>query len=255
MTGGVRPAQTALLSVAQMAEADRAAIAAGTPGSVLMQNAGNAVAQEIIRRWPPCPVTVLCGPGNNGGDGFVAALALAQAGWPVRVALLGDRERLRGDARFHAMRWNGSIDRVSPAALEGAALVVDALFGSGLSRPLDPQVAATLGAVAQRGLPLIAVDVPSGVMGDTGESVGAAPRGLHRHLRAQKARPRTDARPGLVRGNRGRGYRHSRLRSRIACASTAGRTIPGYGGRNGRAANPRRINTRGDMPCCAAAIP
>jgi ADP-dependent NAD(P)H-hydrate dehydratase / NAD(P)H-hydrate epimerase len=175
LTGGVGPAQTALLSVAQMAEADRAAIAAGTPGSVLMQTAGNAVAHEIIRRWPPCPVTVLCGPGNNGGDGFVAALALAQAGWPVRVALLGDLERLHGDARLHAMRWNGSIDRVSPAAIEGAALVIDALFGSGLSRPLDPQIAATLSAVAQRGLPLIAVDVPSGVMGDTGESVGAVP--------------------------------------------------------------------------------
>ncbi len=105
----------------------------------------------------------------------MAALALAQAGWPVRVALLGDLESLHGDARLHAMRWNGSIDRVSPAALEGAALVVDALFGSGLSRPLDPQIAATLSAVAQRGVPLVAVDVPSGVMGDTGESVGAAP--------------------------------------------------------------------------------
>jgi hydroxyethylthiazole kinase-like uncharacterized protein yjeF len=175
LTGGVRPIQTALLSVAQMAEADRAAIAAGTPGSMLMQAAGNAVAQEIIRRWPPCPVVVLCGPGNNGGDGFVAALALAQAGWPVRVALLGDLQRLPGDARLHAMRWNGSIDRVGPAVLEGAALVVDALFGSGLSRPLDPQVNATLSAVAQRGLPLVAVDVPSGVLGDTGQSVGAAP--------------------------------------------------------------------------------
>ena len=175
MTGGARAAPTALLRVAQMAEADRAAIAAGTPGSVLMQTAGNAVAQEIVRRWPPCPVTVLCGPGNNGGDGFVVALALARAGWPVRVALLGDAEKLHGDARLHAERWNGSIDRVSPAALEGAALVVDALFGSGLSRPLDPQITATLSAVAQRGLPLVAVDVPSGVMGDTGESVGAAP--------------------------------------------------------------------------------
>jgi hydroxyethylthiazole kinase-like uncharacterized protein yjeF len=175
LTGGARAAPTALLSVAQMAEADRAAIAAGTPGSVLMQTAGNAVAQEILRRWSPCPVTVLCGPGNNGGDGFVAALALAQAGWPVRVALLGDLASLHGDARLHAERWSGSIDRVSPATLEGAALVVDALFGSGLSRPLDPQIAAILSAVAQRGLPLVAVDVPSGVMGDTGESVGAAP--------------------------------------------------------------------------------
>ena len=172
MTDGL---QTALLSVAQMTEADRAAVAAGTPGSQLMLNAGNAVVREIMRRWPPRAVTVLCGPGNNGGDGFVVAVALAQAGWPVRVALLGDRENLRGDARFHAARWSGGVEAVTPAAIDGAALVVDALFGSGLRRALDSPVVATLRAVAQRELPLVAVDVPSGVMGDTGESVGAAP--------------------------------------------------------------------------------
>jgi len=172
MTDG---SQTALLSVAQMTQADRAAVAAGTPGSVLMQNAGNAVVREIMRRWSPRAVTVLCGPGNNGGDGFVVAVALAQAGWPVRVAMLGNRENLRGDARFHAARWSGGVEAVTPAAIGDAALVVDALFGSGLSRALDRPVLATLSAVAQRGLPLVAVDVPSGVMGDTGESVGAAP--------------------------------------------------------------------------------
>src|SRR6202789_520484 len=167
--------QTALLSVAQMAEPDAAAIAAGTAGFVLMENSGNAVAREIARRWSPRPVTVLCGPGNNGGDGFVVALALARIGWPVRVALLGALEELRGDARLHAMRWSGSIERATPAALEDAALVVDALFGSGLRRPLEPQVAATLNAAAARGVPFVAVDVPSGVMGDTGESMGAVP--------------------------------------------------------------------------------
>ncbi|MGB6352937.1 MAG: NAD(P)H-hydrate dehydratase [Steroidobacteraceae bacterium] len=175
MTGGARSIRSELLSVAQMAAADRAAMAAGTPGSVLMQNAGDAVAREIGRRWSARPVVVLCGPGNNGGDGFVAALALAGAGWPVRVAALGDVQQLRGDARLHAMRWSGAIEQVTPAALEGAELVIDALFGSGLSRPLDPQVAATLKAASQRGLPLVAVDVPSGVMGDTGESEGAVP--------------------------------------------------------------------------------
>jgi hydroxyethylthiazole kinase-like uncharacterized protein yjeF len=173
--GDARPIQTALLSVAQMTEADRAAIAAGTPGVVLMQNAGDAVVREITRRWSPRPVTVLCGPGNNGGDGFVVATALAQAGWPVRVALLGVKEELRGDAGVHAARWSGGIESVAPDVIEGAALVVDALFGSGLSRRLDPQIVATLSAVTQRALPLVAVDVPSGVMGDTGESMGAAP--------------------------------------------------------------------------------
>jgi NAD(P)H-hydrate epimerase len=158
-----------------MTKADRAAIVAGIPGSTLMQNAGNAVVREIMRRWSLRPVSVVCGPGNNGGDGFVVATALAQAGWPVRIALLGPREKLRGDARIHAERWSGGIESVTPGVIEGAALVVDALFGSGLSRRLDPQVAATLTAVTRRGIPLVAVDVPSGVMGDTGESVGAAP--------------------------------------------------------------------------------
>ena len=170
MTGGD---ESALLSVAQMTEADRATIAAGTAGSLLMENAGIAVAREITRRWSPRPVTVLCGPGNNGGDGFVVAAALAHSGWQVRVALLGERQRLRGDAQFHATRWSGGVEAVTPAAIEGAALVVDALFGSGLSRPLDPQVIETLNAVSHRGVPLVAVDVPSGVMGDTGESLGA----------------------------------------------------------------------------------
>jgi ADP-dependent NAD(P)H-hydrate dehydratase / NAD(P)H-hydrate epimerase len=175
VTADTRPIHAALLSVAQMTAADAAAMAAGIPGSQLMQNAGNAVAREITRRWSIRPVTVLCGPGNNGGDGFVVAAALAQSGWPVRVALLGAKDNLRGDARLHAERWNGGIEAVTAAAVDGAALVVDALFGSGLSRPLEPQVAATLNAVAQHGLPLLAIDVPSGVMGDSGESVGAAP--------------------------------------------------------------------------------
>ncbi|MGO9931779.1 MAG: NAD(P)H-hydrate dehydratase [Steroidobacteraceae bacterium] len=164
----------ALISVAQMNEADRLAAAAGTPGSLLMQNAGEAVARELERRWTPRPVAVLCGPGNNGGDGFVAAIALQRSGWPVRVALLGCVQSLRGDAQLYAKRWSGAIEPLSPAVIESAELVVDALFGSGLSRPLDPQVADALAFAARRKVPLIAVDVPSGVMGDSGESLGAA---------------------------------------------------------------------------------
>jgi ADP-dependent NAD(P)H-hydrate dehydratase / NAD(P)H-hydrate epimerase len=163
-----------LLSVAQMNEADRLTTAAGTPGSLLMQKAGEAVAREITRRWTPRPVTVLCGPGNNGGDGFVVATALAQSGWPVRVALLGPKQALRGDARQHAQRWSGAVEPLSPHAIDGAELLVDALFGSGLSRPLDPQVLSLLALATQRNVPLVAVDVPSGVMGDSGESHGAA---------------------------------------------------------------------------------
>jgi len=175
LTGGPRSTPIALLSVAQMTEADRAAIAAGIPGSVLMQNAGDAVVREITRRWSPRPVSILCGPGYNGGDGFVVAVGLAQRGWPVRVGLLGTRDNLRGDARTHSERWTGAVEPVSTAILDGAALIVDALFGSGLNRRLENHVAATLASVTQRALPLVAIDIPSGVMGDSGACEGAAP--------------------------------------------------------------------------------
>ncbi len=165
----------ALLRVEQMAEADRLAIAAGTPGTLLMQNAGEAVAREIQRRFTPCAVSVVCGPGNNGGDGFVAAAALAQSGWPVRVALLGDVETLGHDAKYHARRWLGAIEPLRPAVIENAALVIDALFGSGLNRRLDPKVSDFLAHATRRAIPIIAVDIPSGVLGDSGENVGAAP--------------------------------------------------------------------------------
>jgi ADP-dependent NAD(P)H-hydrate dehydratase / NAD(P)H-hydrate epimerase len=166
-------AKSALLRVAQMEEADRSTIAAGTPGVDLMHNAGTAVAHSAMQRWSSRPVAVLCGPGNNGGDGFVAARALAAAGWPVRVGLLGALDRLRGDALYHAMRWTGAVEPLNLSVLDGAELIVDALFGSGLRRPLGAEVTPTLAAVAERRLPVVAVDVPSGLMGDTGESLGA----------------------------------------------------------------------------------
>jgi NAD(P)H-hydrate epimerase len=156
-----------------MAEADRLTIAAGTPGIDLMDNAGTAVVREIVRRWRACRVCVLCGPGNNGGDGFVVARELAAAGWRVSVALMGRPDHLTGDAKHHAARWSGPVDPLAPAAVASAQLVVDAIFGSGLNRALDENVARTLAAVAQRRVPLVAIDVPSGVMGDTGEAQGA----------------------------------------------------------------------------------
>jgi NAD(P)H-hydrate epimerase len=136
------------------------------------------VAQAIQQRWTPRPVLVLCGPGSNGGDGFVAARRLAQADWPVRVALLGPLEGLRGAAAHHAALWGGPVEAVTPASLEGAELVVDALFGAGLSRALTGPAAETLAAAAARRLTLVAVDVPSGLMGDTGGNLGAVPCAL-----------------------------------------------------------------------------
>jgi NAD(P)H-hydrate epimerase len=165
--------QTVLLDVRQMGEADRLTIAAGTPGDVLMENAGAAVAQAILKRWSARPVIVLCGPGNNGGDGFVTARHLVASGWSVRLALLGPRDRLKGDARHHADRWSGTVEPLTPALLDGAELVVDAVFGAGLSRALEGPAAATLAAARAKGLPIVAIDVPSGLMGDTGEALGA----------------------------------------------------------------------------------
>jgi NAD(P)H-hydrate epimerase len=165
--------QTALLDVRQMGEADRLTIGAGTSGITLMENAGASVAHAIETRWSPRPVAILCGPGNNGGDGFVTARHLAESGWAVRVALLGARDHLKGEAKHHAKLWSGAVELLTPAVLDGAELVVDALFGAGLSRALEKIPAQVLAAAARTRVPIVAIDVPSGVMGDTGGVLGA----------------------------------------------------------------------------------
>ncbi|MDA1133165.1 MAG: NAD(P)H-hydrate epimerase, partial [Proteobacteria bacterium] len=159
-----------ILTVAEHGEADRLAIAAGISGESLMEAAAAGVAAQILRRWTARPVTVLCGPGNNGGDGFAVARLLTQQGWPVRVALAGDVADLRGDAATMAGRWRGEVEPMRPAVTDAAELVVDAVFGSGLGRPLSGAAAETLRAVRSRTAPVVAVDLPSGVFGDTGRA-------------------------------------------------------------------------------------
>ena len=165
--------QTALLDVRRMDEADRLAVASGKTVIELMENAGSAVAHAIEKRWSARPAIVLCGPGNNGGDGFVTARHLSEAGWSVRVALLGSQDHLTGAARHHADLWRGTVEPLTPAVLDGAELVVDAIFGAGLSRALEESSVETLAAAARSKLPIVAIDVPSGLMGDTGEVLGA----------------------------------------------------------------------------------
>jgi ADP-dependent NAD(P)H-hydrate dehydratase / NAD(P)H-hydrate epimerase len=168
--------QTALLTPRQMAEADKLTVASGIAGSRLMENAGRAVADAVARCWAPRRLAVLCGPGNNGGDGFVAARLLAERGWPVRLALLGERSQLRGDAANAAAHWSGASEPLTPAVLDGAGLVVDAIFGAGLARPVEGAAGAVIAALAARRLPVVAVDMPSGVDGESGEIRGIAPR-------------------------------------------------------------------------------
>ena len=165
----------ALLSVEQMYAADRAAMAGGVSGVALMERAGAAVAEAVLRLGPERPVLVLCGPGNNGGDGFVAARLLAEAGREVRLALLGDPAKLSGDAAHHAALWRGPVLPLEPALVDEAAsrpVVLDALFGAGLARPLEGKVRALVERLTAAAPPLVAVDVPSGVSGDSGMVLG-----------------------------------------------------------------------------------
>lgn len=164
----------ALLTPQEMAQADRFAIEGGVRSFRLMEAAGKAVAEAIIERYYQRSVLVLCGTGNNGGDGFIVARLLQQRGWPVQVRLLGDRDSLRGDAQAAAEQWTGRIDAPSPKDIEDADLVVDAIFGAGLDRDIEGDVAAIITTVNGSTLPVVSVDVPSGIDGASGAVRGIA---------------------------------------------------------------------------------
>ena len=166
-----------LLTVEAMRTVDATAIAGGTPGLRLMERAGGAVA-ERARALAPAGgrVLVLCGPGNNGGDGFVAARLLAETGYAVDLVLLGERPALKGDAAGAAAAWTGPVTEGPPESLPPCDLVIDALFGAGLARDLDGEARALVERVNASGLPVLAVDVPSGLDGDTGTVRGVAVR-------------------------------------------------------------------------------
>jgi ADP-dependent NAD(P)H-hydrate dehydratase / NAD(P)H-hydrate epimerase len=163
-----------LLTTAEMAEADRATIAAGTAGITLMENAGRAVADAAGQLLEGRPVIVVAGPGNNGGDGFVAARILAERGHTVRVSFVGDRSRLRGDAALAAGRWSGPTEQASPDAIKGRHVIVDALFGAGLDREVDGLPRAMIEAMNAAKTPTVAVDLPSGINGTSGTAMGTA---------------------------------------------------------------------------------
>jgi hydroxyethylthiazole kinase-like uncharacterized protein yjeF len=167
-----------VLTPHEMAEADRRTIEGGTPGIVLMEKAGRAVADAILARHQAgTPVAVVCGPGNNGGDGFVCARLLSERGCKVRVMLLGERGAIKGDAALALQRWAGEITPIGPDALLKTGAVIDALFGAGLSRPLagaGADAVAAINAAKAAGVRVLAVDLPSGIDGATGAVQGVA---------------------------------------------------------------------------------
>jgi hydroxyethylthiazole kinase-like uncharacterized protein yjeF len=164
-----------LLTNAEMAEADRQAIAGGVAGIRLMERAGRAVADAVRARFHAgSRVLVVAGPGNNGGDGFVAARLLAASGYQVEVALIGEASRLKGDAALAAKDWTGPTTAAHPNAVEGAHVLIDALFGAGLDRTVEGLARAMIESMNAHAAPIIAVDLPSGINGTTGAVMGSA---------------------------------------------------------------------------------
>jgi hydroxyethylthiazole kinase-like uncharacterized protein yjeF len=164
-----------LLTIAEMAEADRLTIACGVPGIDLMESAGRVVADAVTARYPAgCRVAVVAGPGNNGGDGFVAARFLAERGYHTQLLFIGEAARLKGDAALAAKTWSRPIGAADPKNLSGADVVVDALFGAGLDRRVEGLACTMIKAMNARGAPIIAVDLPSGVNGTSGAVMGIA---------------------------------------------------------------------------------
>ncbi len=177
----MRVSFTALFTAHQTRALDQCAITDhGVPGIALMKRAGAATLAEIQRRWPAArSLTVLCGSGNNGGDGYIVAALARQRGLAARVVALSDPEQLRGDAA-RARQFAGSAgvpvsDWRDNTALDGEVLV-DALLGTGLTRPVDDDFAAAIAMLNAASAPVVAVDIPSGLHADTGAELGAAVR-------------------------------------------------------------------------------
>lgn len=165
-----------VVSADQMASIEKATFDSGVSSAAVMENAGAAVAALAMKAWTKRPVLVVCGPGNNGGDGFVAARLLAEAGWPVTVSMVADKASLKGDAKLMAGLYQGDVTAFSGDQLRGAELVIDAVFGTGLTRPIEDELAGVIAAINASRLPVLAVDLPSGVHADTGAEMGVAVR-------------------------------------------------------------------------------
>src|ERR1700689_2877857 len=165
-----------VLTTAEMERADRLAIAAGTPGFSLMLSAGQAVAEAAMELVEEGPIVVIAGRGNNGGDGFVAAAELAARGREGSVILLCERDSLQGGAAWAAGGWKFPVLPFNPHAIGRPALIVDALFGAGLNRPVKGDPFDMIEAVNANGAPIVSIYLPSGINGTSGAAMGTAIR-------------------------------------------------------------------------------
>jgi hydroxyethylthiazole kinase-like uncharacterized protein yjeF len=165
-----------VLTTAEMERADRLTIGAGTPGFALMMSAGQAVAEAAMELVEEGPILVVAGRGNNGGDGFVAAAELAARGRDVSVILLCERDSLQGDAASAARGWKHPVLPFNPQAIGRPALIIDALFGAGLNRPVKGDPCEMIEAINANGAPVLSVDLPSGINGTSGVMMGVAIR-------------------------------------------------------------------------------
>ena len=170
-----------LYTAPQVRELDRIAIEEyGIPGLVLMKRAGRAALQALLERWPdPDGITVFCGAGNNGGDGYIVAALALQQGIPARVIQLAADDRLTGDAgRALAFARSEQVLMAhwSVAEVPQSGVVVDALLGTGIQGAVRPDFAEAIAAINHSGLPVVAVDIPSGLCADRGSSLGACVR-------------------------------------------------------------------------------
>jgi NAD(P)H-hydrate epimerase len=163
---------------------------AGVPGTVLMENAGRSCAELILEKFQGAAhtkVTIFCGTGNNGGDGYVIARHLFNAGWDVNVLIFGDKNKIKGDARInldilkavgHKVHYINMSSEDMPQAIRdysnNSQVLVDAIFGTGLQGPLRSDYAVLVDVINGLQIPVVAVDIPSGLDCDTGEPLGAA---------------------------------------------------------------------------------
>ncbi|MGD9649831.1 MAG: NAD(P)H-hydrate epimerase, partial [Dongiaceae bacterium] len=163
-----------LLTAAKMRAAEGRLFASGIPAQDLMARAGEEVAKFIHHRYHGSSILVLCGPGNNGGDGFIAAKHLRKGGHAVTVCLLAEENKLKGDAAWARAEWGGAVVPFAPALFENHEIIIDAIFGIGLNKPITGGLATVIAMLHLQTKPIIAIDVPSGIDADSGEILGMA---------------------------------------------------------------------------------